>query len=255
MAEKKKADKPKLPASMISELFWDELYFGDDAAQAAAVKTMVDKASQAPGGIYVITGPVRTGKGTTFEEFTRLMKAKQKVHVMDNMDFWIDQVPSPDPTVHNIFRMHEDREVKELPEMLKDARAYIKAHPNTSVVLDTLNHVPMFPYMATPDKKKAQVDQEKFIERMASENPDITIVRTAHDLGQVKQALWDVNEQLREDYSETGKGFHHDIFYSQKHPDLKKLCDALDAGSQKKFDQAFDRIQQQCGTGLAGGGG
>ena len=59
--------KPKVPKNEVYNVYYEKTFFGDEQAQARAVETITRGLGENTGKIYIIAGPIRSGKGTVYQ--------------------------------------------------------------------------------------------------------------------------------------------------------------------------------------------
>lgn len=238
--------KPRVPEDhILFDGLLNDFFSGDTAAQAKAIDAVTESVNNARGGVYVIIGATRTGKGTAFAKSAESVKAgSADVFISENYSGAREERQALAQTAagKKLIRLNTDVEVQFLPEEIKQANAIAKDHPNATIVIDALLHEPRIP---SSKVDAGLMKDQQMLKEIAAANPEITFLHTQHDLAQLKTALWDMNQKLTKDFSYTGSAIRTEVLDGQKGAHADAVIKALNTNNRATYDEAFDRIFAQ----------
>ncbi len=248
----------------------DGIYFlGDAEHQQAIAEHITTSLGQHKGKVFIVTGGSCSGKSTAIDAVADALKAEDRFVRVARPEHYLSTPPldrieralraqryglehqilesnSADP--HEILISSEitlPREAPLLKEILTAHRQFQQDMPEDtgplSLVLDVANlHQSILPGVQSADKQKERKEAQACLEEIAKQYPEVEILHTKYDRGNVKSALWHMadHRETRTEIEASMGWYGIDV----KHPAVRALVTAIVERNPDKFELAWQRV-------------
>jgi hypothetical protein len=238
--------KPPFTYDIFDEDYAKDVFFGNTQLQDKVIGTIESGLKESRGKIYIIYGPVRSGKSDAYEAVTRKVESGRLADTQ--FLYYYDLLNDSsqfDPQKHNVILLNSNSDLGSLNSYIKAANALIAKGFKISVVLDLINEgVAVLPGMETVlIVQKKRIEKEK-LDEITTAQDNIVICKTGYSINQVSAVLWELYETINKKYDNVAPVLRKYYFESKEHPELDEIFSALEANDRTRYDAAFKRVRE-----------